>query len=108
LIAFLKLPRSYTTLDEWLAVDEKKCEIVAVIIGCRCVDSLKQQQRENMTYRKTLANSFSEWMGLSSSEPKCAMPITQITKKYSEQRKCHRNYEGIDAGVRCYCDEHNH
>jgi response regulator of citrate/malate metabolism len=103
LIKFLRLPRNYKTLDEWLKIDEQKCEIVAKIIECKNVESLKQQQRENMRYRKTITNSFQEWINNFSKDPKHSNMIDEISSQYASRRMCHRKYSEKDAGIVCYC-----
>ncbi len=99
---FLRLPRMYTDLDEWLEIDEQKSEIVAKVIGCRNVESIKNQQRENMRYRKKFTSSFNEWMSLVKL-PEHHNAISAISEKYERRSMCHRQYRGEDAGVRCYC-----
>ena len=104
LIQFLWLPRMYSDLDEWLEVDERKSEIVAKIIGCKNVDSLKNQQRENMQYRKKFTNVFSDWMELVK-QPEHSSAISLISERYKRRQMCHRQYRGKDAGVWCYCNK---
>ena len=101
-IQFLRLPRTYSNLDEWLEIDKIKSEIVAKIIGCKSVDSLNNQQAENMQYRKQFTNSFGEWMRLIK-QPEHQNAIRAISGKYAQKRMCHRQYRGEGAGVWCYC-----
>lgn len=101
-LQFLRLPRMYSELDEWLKIDEQKSEIVAKIIGCRNVESIKSQQRENMQYRKKFTSSFDDWMKLVK-RPEHSDAISAISEKYAQKKACHRQYRGKDAGVRCYC-----
>lgn len=101
-IRFLRLPRTYSNLDEWLTIDEQKSEIVAKVIGCRSVESIKNQQRENMQYRKKFTNSFSDWMKLVKL-PEHSSAISAISEKYERRKMCHRQYRGRDAGVWCFC-----
>ena len=103
------LPSSYVTFEEWLAVDAQKTDIVARVIGCKCPESLKQQQHEAMEYRRTVCSTAVEWIGRFSGDPGySAAPIRRITQHFLRQKQCHRNWEGKWAGVRCYCDTHNH
>ena len=101
-IQFLRLPRTYSDLDEWLGIDELKSEIMVKIIGCRNVESLKSQQRENMQYRKKFTNLFNTWMELVK-RPEHSNAISLISEKYKRRRMCHRQYRGKGAGVWCYC-----
>lgn len=101
-IQFLRLPRAYSSLDEWLKMDEQKSEIVAKIIGCRNVESIKNQQRDNMQYRKKFTDSFDKWMELVK-QPEHSSAIDAISENYMRGELCHRQYRGNDAGIRCYC-----
>lgn|SRR3989338_11163330 len=102
LVKFLRRPRTYSDLDHWLEIDEQKCEIVAKIIGCNNAESLKAQQKENMSYRQTVATSFEEWM-LRSRCPVHAGAIDAIATQYEVRKMCHRHYDGREAGIWCYC-----
>ncbi|MBI2056524.1 MAG: hypothetical protein HYT37_04080 [Candidatus Sungbacteria bacterium] len=101
-IQFLRLPRTYSSLDEWLIIDEQKSEIVVKIIGCRNVESIKSQQRENMQYRKKFIDSFDKWMELVK-QPEHSSAIGVISESYMRRELCHRQYRGTEAGVWCYC-----
>ncbi|MFA5831537.1 MAG: hypothetical protein WC878_06945 [Candidatus Paceibacterota bacterium] len=101
---YYQIPKNYVTLDEWMEVDEKECDIFAQIIGCKNAEHLKEQQRENMAIRKMYTNTFAEWMKIDG-EPRRIMMEShiEIAEKYRSEGKCHRQYEGKDAGVRCFC-----
>src|SRR3989344_4342941 len=101
-IQFLRLQRSYSDLDEWLRIDERKTEIVVKIIGCRNAESFKNQQRENMRYRKKFTDSFRVWLELVK-RPEHQGAISAIADEYERKKLCHRRYRGKDAGARCYC-----
>ena len=105
-VKFLRLPRSYSSLEEWLVVDKTKCEIVARVIGCKNVDQLNRQQEENMRYRRRFTASFSDWMILSSKEDIHGKQINHIALQYRRRKECHREYEGEQAGLWCYCKKH--
>lgn len=108
LIAFRSLPRIYTSLDQWLAIDGLKCKIVAEVIHCQCADSLWKQQKQNMECRATVAKDFNDWMQKVKLTPSLGDPIACIAEEFAFNRKCHRRYRNPGAGVYCYCDEHNH
>jgi len=108
---FRELAHLYTTFEDWLETDAKFVDIIASVIGCQCAEDLKQQQRETMDYRRTICATASEWIEqyspLPSDSPVIA-PILRIIKRFARQKRCHRNWEGKRAGIRCYCDEHKH
>ena len=100
-IRFLRLPRSYSSLDEWLSIDREKCDIMAKIIKCNNVDSLKQQQSDNMDYRKSVTGSFTEWIKKYSRQKEHSEAIDRIGQKYADRKICHRDYK--NHKVVCYC-----
>ncbi len=106
--SYKKLPSSYTTFDEWQETDDKKCDIIAAVIGCKCVKTIKEQQREAMAYRRTVCATAEEWIERFSNSPDYDGPIRHIIRRYATKKMCHRNWIGAKAGVRCYCDTHNH
>ena len=101
---FWALPKTYTSLDEWLDVDKKKCEIVARVLGCKNAASLQKQQEENMEYRKRFTSSFSAWLKYYSGREEQSRAIDDIALKYEARHECHRVYAGKGAGVHCYCN----
>lgn len=107
-VAFLRLPRRYSTLNHWLEIDEIKCTIVAKAIGCKCAHILWEQQRYNMEFRKLVSSSFAEWMIKKRKNPSLSDPIDTISKEFAIKEKCHRKYRPPRAGVYCYCNTHNH
>jgi hypothetical protein len=100
-LKFLKLPRNYKTLDEWLEVDLQKTDIMAKIVCCKNPESLKQQQRENMEYRKEFTDSFEAWIKVHSKQEVHSEKINDIALEYAVKRNCHRDYK--NGGVVCYC-----
>ena len=106
--AFQKLGSDYPTFDHWLNIDLKKCDIVAKVIGCQRTEDLKEQQRENIEYRRSACSTPNEWLKKFSSDPEHRAQIRRIAKRFARQKRCHRNYESKKAGIRCYCDKHNH
>ena len=107
-LAFLKLPRSYTSLDQWLEIDGIKCTIAARAVGCRCPASLWEQQQMNMEFRRSVSNSFNSWMNKIRADPSAGDPIAHISDDFKQQKKCHRRYRSPGAGVYCYCNTHKH
>lgn len=107
-IAFLRLPRQYNTLDHWLEIDKIKCDIVAKAIGCKCAHILWEQQCRNMEFRKSVSSSFTKWMSKTRKDPSLKNSIAAISKEFSIQEKCHRQYRPPKTGVYCYCDIHKH
>lgn len=112
--AFMRQPKlttedTVTTLDEWLTIDERHTNIVVKILGCKCPQSHKNQQRENMAIRKKFARTFGEWRALEGPSKKtCTEEIKNITTRYEKERQCHRTFACGSISVRCYCDEHAH
>lgn len=106
--AYQKLPTDYATFDEWQEIDEQKTDIITAVIGCKCAETLKEQQREAMAYRRTICSTAREWLEKFTGDPSHAEPVSRIARRYLRKKKCHRNYEGPRAGVRCYCDVRNH
>ena len=102
-ITFLRLPRQYNSLDQWLEIDEIKCVIIAKAIRCKCANVLYEQQCRNMEFRKSVSSSFAEWMIKRGRDPSLSDSITAISKKFAIQEKCHRQYRPPRAGVYCYC-----
>lgn len=101
------------TFAEVLAIDEGQCDITAEIIGCRCPENMKQQQTEAMAVRQAVWNTPREWLsaveGIAGSiPPDYDTTIRKITQRYARAKRCHRNWIGQRAGIRCYCDEHGH
>jgi len=89
LLEFLNLPQEHHTYsdlpssyEEWLEVDAQKADIVARVIGCTCVESLKQQQREAMEYRRTVCSTAQKWLKRFSVDPAHSAPIRRITQRY--------------------------
>jgi len=107
-ITFLRLPRQYNSLDQWLEIDEIKCVIIAKAIRCKCAHVLYEQQCRNMEFRKSVSSSFAEWMAKKRKNPSLSDPVDAISKKFSIQEKCHRQYRPPKAGVYCYCRAHKH
>ena len=109
--AFNSLSRiAYASFEEWLGLDMLKCDLATVIVGCRCPDSLKEQQKEAMTWRRRITGSDDpmQWILRHSRNPRNVGFINALTRRYQRKKLCHRNWNGPRAGIRCYCDEHNH
>jgi hypothetical protein len=100
-VLFLSLPRSYKTLEEWLAVDMKKVTLVAQVIKCKNEESLKKQQIENMVFRKRHVLSFPSWMQLCKDQPTIVQQIDEIAMVFKKSNLCHRDY--AKGGVVCFC-----
>ena len=99
------------TFDEVLAIDHMQTDIVAEIIDCKCASSMKMQQTEAMEIRRAVWRSPREWIEASESGsiPKdTEIALQKIIRRYARAKSCHRNWSGKRAGVRCYCDEHDH
>jgi hypothetical protein len=106
-LALRKLPTKFVTLDEWYEANIAKAEIAASVIGCKCLHNLKEQEKEFMKYRKSICTTMEEWSKVVD-KPEHDHAIRRIIEKYREQKRCHRDFYGPQAGIRCYCDEHNH
>ena len=106
--AFQEVGDNYTSFEEGFIQDIQKCDIVAAVIGCHCEHDLKKQQKEAMEHRESVCGTPKEWFERLSSDHKYGDQIERIIKRFSKQKRCHRNYEGERAGIRCYCDEHAH
>ncbi len=112
--ALTRLPKvragdTTTTLDEWLIMDNGQTDIFVQIFGCKCPQTFKEQQRENMAVRKKVARTFGEWTGLKGHEKEtCRKELRGITVQYEKRQQCHRTYGTATISVRCYCDEHTH